>query len=105
MKKSNKKIKNKLYLASLILILGFLICCSIYPMISKPEITPIDCSKPFTALYLKPDEREHASNLLNKLQNTYIIIPEEKEILSRTDFHQCSGYNIDEILNSFGWTK
>ena len=77
--------------------------------ISKQEVTRTtpDCSQPFSPILLRPSERGLASGLMNNLQNTFVYIPEEKEILSRTDFLECESFiqEQNKIIKSWGWNN
>jgi hypothetical protein len=87
------------------LTIGLFILGGVYLLPTQQSKTQPDCSQPFSPIYLKPSERNLASGLMSNLQNTFVVIPEEREILSRTDFLECKGFihAQDKVLNSWGW--
>jgi hypothetical protein len=92
MKKTNK------YLY--ILIIGILLILSI--VIYTQRESKINCNE-FSVIYLTHDELKYASSIANKL-NGVVVIPEDKQMIARTDILECDNpyfkNELNKVINS-----
>ena len=87
---------------SLILICGLiaLLVSGYFIFLNEDRIKPINCNQ-MGAIYLKPLERVQAQDIANHI-NGVVVIPEDNEIIGRSDILLCPNFEPSNYINTGG---
>ena len=71
-----------------------------YFVFMNEQQSKIDCNT-FGVIYLKPSEREYASEFADRI-NGIIVIPETNELIARTEILDCPNFDYSEYIDTGG---